>query len=390
MHHTSHQGNYFCQQCGKFFEATVELNTHCPHCNSAQLSVIVWEQTINKRVNQLDFKQEKFQDDYKITPVGEDIISHKLDIYGQKKSRRRLLLISISLIWGVGMTFLGVKALQSSETNDVQNKVLNKSSLQDSSVSNQNYEAIKQNTGEWIINYNTFRNNPNLFIRVKQLHQWDKKQLEDFEQRNPVYNKITYPKASNIQTRSVTHSSFAELAILDENNKEFNIIMVKNNDKWMIDFDHFINKNTIGFAYFLETKPIETHTFRLYFTEAKIGTQQVLTLHEAMPNNQQSKKEKLQKVSLYIDKQNTHFDSVRKLIKTWKQYKRFNKTLPDINSSVLGQEDPNNYYRVNISLKYELINGKKVLKIHSINAAHWLGDHYKKFQTPAQILTFDI
>ncbi|MDB9741779.1 hypothetical protein OAB00_02880 [Akkermansiaceae bacterium] len=378
-------GNYLCSACNTFFTAPISNNVSCSHCHSSQLSINAWEQTILKRKQDLPFEETISEEQYKVVPDGESQISQKLDYFGQKKRRRKHIMALFVLCWVVGLAVLGY--------NHYKPKTNTLVTAQDGSVTQLPAKPKKpiinpiQKFGQvWVNTYNHFMSAFSDNQKAAVLYNWTASELSE---ARSLYNYSFPPNFFGLK-KAVLHDDFAEVSAVSNNQIEFLIIYKKEENGWLIDFDHFINRGTMDFSRFLEEQTKTPQTFRLYVTEHKSGLTQLLTLQAARPNDQNYVRQRAAKTTITIDKNESITQDLELFIKAWKSFKKFNSTLPSWDNSAMGDQDPSNAFRGTLTLQHEEINGQTVLKIKKIHSAHWLGDYYKDFLTPAQKITLPI
>lgn len=372
-------GHYLCKKCGNFFQTEVNLKSICPHCNEVQLTPSAWDQVIQKRNNDLIFQIEQSNESHKSLPLGEEQISNKLDIYGRKKARFRLIAICFCLFW---LVTIGALFYNSIGTNEADTNAA--TMVEDGSISAEFFEQIQQTSYLCTNIYRNFINAKTTTEKTQFLYDTSITQYEDFITQ---YNFVP-PKKIQRPLESSFHETFVEIRIKSQEEIHFHTVFIKKDNGWLIDYNQFANIGTMPFKEFLTKKTTEPQTFRLYFTTTKDGTERELTFIEAQPNNMNYNYQLAPRVSLNFERNHLMREEVNKLVKTWQNYKKFNKNLPLSTSSVIGKDDPYNYYRARVTLQYKETESGKVLELQTIHAAHWLGSFYDSYFTPAQKITY--
>ncbi len=377
------QGNYLCRVCGEFFQAKSEIKVHCTYCKSNQLSVVAWDLVIQKRNQKLNFREENSDESLKVKPAGEDIVFEQLDIYGRKQRRKSLYILIFSLTWVVGIAVFAFKSFQDNDTEII---TLDQKMALDGSLTKGKYNEIQSLGRNLFQLYKDFSIAPNSEQKAEYLYQWDAHKLNDFLNSSHGFISEKYQRAN----LALVHDNFAEVNLIAEDKTQQLLLFSNIDDQWQIDYDQFTNYNTMDFEDFINQKTETPHTFKLYFRATKSGLSQLITLIHAQPNNKNYEFNHAANITLNIKSDDPIYNELLHLIKIWSNYKQFNNTLGTANSSIIGELDPPNYNRVTLTLQHESHDGEMKLKIKKIKAAHWIGDYYKDFMTPAQKLTLPI
>ncbi len=367
------QGTYLCRSCQKFFTSDIQLSVECPHCKSKQLHLESWDLIKKKRERFLNFSTAKTVEYGIINTSGHDA---KLNIIENKKAKRRIMMILIGFIWLAGIGILAYKS-STKETinahNSTQSPALEKFQQNQQQILAQAFPVIQT------------------FFSLEKAE--NKSHLTHLTSEDQLYSDFNNPTTDYL--KGISHvqavqdkGSFCEFLIIRKQGNPFEVIMARQEDSWLIDWEHFSNASSMPFREFLTKKPTEAQTFRLYFTVDSVADSQELTFIEAQPNNNLFSPNQAKHLRIKFTSDHPLRAHIDNLISHSKDFKNYNNSSLEVHQqSLTGLIDPKGYYRVNITLKYTNKDGRLRPEVLSINAAHWLGSHWKDTFSPAQKLT---
>jgi len=367
-------GTYICQQCGNVFQAEKELSTKCPHCGAPQIDTAQWQKVIVRRTHQISFETETEIED---TEHRKDQDLH-LDLFGRRKAIRRLFFIIMGLLWIAGIGFIIFK-----KVTDESKKPTNNVAAQNTSFTTEDLKFARNFQNKtWLI-INQFLNSPPEFNRAPLLIGADSNELERYFSSGANRLPIQPQKMLSV----LNQESYVEASVVFENKNTAGFIFVKKGNNYLIDWDHFTNQGTMPFTEFIEEEPDEEHTFRLFFTVDSSGATVELNFIDAQVHNEAFNTSDAANLRIKIFPEDPNKADVDELVESSKKLIRYHSTLPEKQKSILREDDPHGYYRANVNIQWQEVDGRKTPVLTKVNAAHWLGDHYPHMFTPTQEIT---